>query len=119
VAIAECKPLNDTIGGEFSWKQLGEWLGFLDDVGFYYRRGALDYETVDHLFGGIILEAYVYAEIPEFIAGIESKGAEKGVLKDFLALGRKLSDDPDRSAQIALWKRDCRHSAPARKGKSP
>lgn len=108
LAIVECKPLHDGIGGQFSWQQLNDWLGFLDDVGIYFRRGALDYEMADHLFGGIILEAYVYAEVREFIAEIAKNGAEPDALKDFLELGRKIAENPRRAAQVKLWQRDCR-----------
>lgn len=106
--IAACKPLYDGNGGKFTWQQINRFLGFFEDVGFYYRRGALDYASVDHLFGGIILETYVYAEIQDYIANVRENSAEPSAFTEFMAIGERLAVDPLRSAQRERWERDCR-----------
>ncbi len=70
---------------------LSRYLNFLDDVGLYYRLGAIDFELVDHLFGSLIIETYQYPGLQERIAGVESKGKESGANKELLALGKELT----------------------------
>ncbi len=81
--------------------------GFFDELGLHYRRGALYYEMVNSLFGGIILETFVYKEIGGFVQSVRTKSGEDMAFSGFLAIGSKLTSDPKRSRQVAIWTRDC------------
>jgi hypothetical protein len=108
-AVADCRPLYEGYGqgGKFTWQQINHFLNFLDDVAFFYSKGAIDYVSADHHFGGLIVEIYVYPEIKKYMEDVETNGKEKGVFRHFKALAETLSQDDRRREQARLWALSC------------
>ena len=107
VSIVDCEVLYDKHGGKYGFAEINKYLGILDDVSFFYSSGALDYNTVNHHFGGVIVEAYVYKEVQDYIAELRTKAGEEGALEDFESLAKKIALHPQRKKQVELYTRDC------------
>lgn len=84
---------------------INKFLNFLDDVAFYYYRGAVSQDVMEHLFRSLIIETYHYPGMRDRIEGMEKKGKEKGVNEDFLNLGAELTERFPK--QAAHWATNC------------
>ena len=100
--------------GMFHSGDINKFINFLDDVAFYYHRGAVSQDVMEHLFRSLIIETYHYPGMQNRIKGMERKGKEKGVNEDFLSLGAELTERfPE---QAAYWATNCDRRKEAVKG---
>lgn len=76
--------------GKFGYAKINKYLGFLDDIGLYFERGALDIEVIKHMFGSYIVETYAYPEVQKYISGIRKNSKESGAFNHFENLAKKL-----------------------------
>ena len=107
-AIVDCKCLYDEYGGKFSYQDINAYLGFLDTIGYYNKKGLLDKEIIDELFGGYIIEAYVYEEIEKYIRQIQDpqQGGQETALIYFQHIAKELLKYPHRVKHAELYKKD-------------
>jgi hypothetical protein len=106
--VESCDIVYRSGGGHFDNDQINRYLGFFDDLGFYYRRGALDIETIDQIFGAYIVEAYEYEELRKYVADLRKNADQQVAFADFQALGRILSARTDRIQLAASFPTACR-----------
>lgn len=114
-AIIECSALLPLRPGEtedkgyLDWQDVNSFLGFLDDVGFFWRSGALDLESADHLFGSLLREVYLHEDVKRYVSQLHSQAGESEALNDFQQLAEKLISMSKHSAHVANFKgRSCR-----------
>jgi len=106
--IESCGRIYKSNGGAFDNDQVNRYLGFFDDLGFYYRRGALDEESINQIFGAYIIEAYEYEELQKYIAELQRNANQQKAFVEFQALGELLSMRFDRKALAASFPAACR-----------
>jgi hypothetical protein len=97
-AIVECNPriplTKEHVGeGYVPYYDVNRFISFLNNVSFYWAKGLLTYEMVDHLYGAFIREAYLDKDLRSYIELLRSAGGEESAAKHFLALGEKLVTD--------------------------
>lgn len=92
-AIEQCKKLYvgyDKEKGLFSNDDLNIYIGFFDDVGFYYHKGVIDLDTVNQFFGAYIIEAYEYNEVRRYVSDLQEKAKQKYAFVEFQSLAQEL-----------------------------
>jgi len=97
-AIDSCKKLYkgyDKKEGNFNYQQINIYLGFFDDLGFYYKKQALDLETIKQLFGAHIIEAYENNELQRYINDLQKNSKQPSAFVNFQALAQKLEEIPE------------------------
>ena len=94
-------------GGNFSNDEINSYLGFFDDIGFYYREGALDLPIIDQHFGAYIIEANEYHELRRYIQELQSNAKQKTAFANFQALSEALERLPERKELTELSRRGC------------
>lgn len=107
VAIDRCEKLYKRWGGKFDYDQVNRYLGFFEDLGFYSRIGALDFEIVDQMFGAVIVEAYEYNEVRKYIDELRRNSKQPRAFEDFERLAKKLAEIPERKELVELARRGC------------
>lgn len=103
-AIDRCEPLYKSWGGEFDYLQLNDYLGFLEDLGYYEKQGLLELDRIGQFFGYNILEAYEKRELKDYIYQVRESNKQPRAFEDFEALARKLEELPDNSNYVAAIK---------------
>lgn len=109
-AIVECSALlplgpNETENkGYLNWQDVNSFLGFLDDVGYFWRSNALELESADHLFGSLLREAYLHEDVNRYISQLQSEGGESEALVDFRRLAETLVSLPKHAAHVEKFK---------------
>ena len=93
-AIEACSPLYVSWGGKFDHDDINRYLGFFEDVGYYYKNGSLTRDIAGHLYGAYIIEAYEYPEIKKYIALSRSNAKQPHAFEDFETLAKDLEADP-------------------------
>ena len=108
-AIESCDKLYNGFNksGKFSNDQINRYLGFFDDLGFFYRIKVLDIDVIDQFFGAYIIEAYEYNELRKYIKDLQEKAHQKTAFKEFQALSEALENLPDRKDLIEDARRGC------------
>ncbi len=107
VAMESCKKLYKGWGGEFDHDQINRFLGFFEDLGFYYKEGILDYKIINHLFGAYIIEAYEYNEFRKYIDELRKNMKQPTAFVEFQALASRLEQIPERKDMIEVARRGC------------
>jgi hypothetical protein len=112
-AIPACGELNQETAKDapFEAEELGKYLGFLDDLGFFYREGALDLAFVDHFFGEPMIEAYENKALKKYLAGLQTKLGSKVPFQNFQTLAQALEQLPPRHDMVETARKRC-HAAP-------
>ncbi len=97
-AIESCQPLYSGFGkgGKFTNDEINTYLGFFDDIGFYYREGALDLPIINQQFGAYIIEANEYEEVRKYIRELQANAKQKAAFIHFQTLAEALEKIPDR-----------------------
>jgi len=103
--IDSCLKIYKSNGGDFTYDQVNRYLGFFDDLGFFYQRGALDEDTIKQLFGAVIIEAYEYPELTSYIAALQKN--ESKAFVNFQALGKALAKTPEGIALLRTFPKQC------------
>jgi hypothetical protein len=89
-AIEECASLYKSWGGRFDHDEINRYLGFFEDLGFYYRRGMLDIEAIGHLYGAYIIEAFAHPDVKRYISLLRSNAKQPGAFELFESLATEL-----------------------------
>lgn len=109
MAIERCQPLYrgyDKAGG-FDNDEINRYLGFFDDLGFYYLEGALDLRFIAQEFGAYIIEAYEYPELRKYVHEIQTRAHQPEALKNFQEVAKLIEMQPSWRDQIEFTKRAC------------
>jgi len=109
--IESCDPVYKGNGGRFDHDEVNRYLDFFDNLGFYYRRGALDEETIDQFFGAFLVEAYEYEELQKYVSDLQKNSHESTAFAEFQALGKLLASRPDRIELASSFPTACRVQA--------
>ena len=108
MAIERCQPLYNKSGGSFSNDQINIYLGFFDDLGFYWKKDFLGLDVINHLFGGYIIEAFEYPEIRQYMARLQTSMEDPKAFSEFKELAERLEKDPNRQRQVQLAREVCK-----------
>lgn len=108
-AIESCEQLYIGFkkGGKFSNDEINRYLGFFDDVGFYYREGALDLTIINQQFGAYIIEAREYDELRRYVKELQDNAKQKTAFIHFQALSDALEKIPERKELTEQSRRGC------------
>jgi hypothetical protein len=105
-AIVNCRVIYKENGGDFTYQQINDFLTILENVGFFYTKGALDYETVDYAFGAMIIETFIYRELQDYIARLQSReGGQPKAFTYFEKIGWELKEDPSNRQHVERYDR--------------
>ena len=109
VAIEKCEKLYKGYDkqGRFNNDQINRYLGFFDDLGLFYKRGALDLDIIKQLFGTYIIEAYEYNEVRKYIEELRKNSKQPGAFENFQYLGEQLEKHPEFKELIAESRLGC------------
>jgi hypothetical protein len=102
-AIESCEKLYRSNGGAFGHDDINTYLGFFDDLGFYWKKGAIDLDIIDQEFGAYIIEAYEYPELREYIKKLEQNAKQRLAFAGFEKLTQQLEKNPERRDLAASW----------------
>jgi hypothetical protein len=94
-------------GGKFSHDEINRYLGFFDDLGFYYRIQALDLNIIDQFFGAYIVEAHHNNEVSQYVTDLQRNAKQKTALADFQALANALERVSDRRDLAEEYRSRC------------
>lgn len=94
-------------GGKFTHDEINQYLGFFDDVGFYYREGALDLAIINQQFGAYIIEASENDELRRYIKELQVNAKQKTAFVHFQALSEALEKLPERKELTEQSRRSC------------
>ncbi|MCI0561623.1 MAG: hypothetical protein MN733_24300, partial [Nitrososphaera sp.] len=109
-AIEQCDKLYegyDTSAGRFSYGQINLYLGFFDDLGFYYYQGILDLSIIKQLFGAYIIEAYEYNEVRRYVEDLQGPAKQPRAFVHFLSLAKTLEEFPEYKDLTEKSRRGC------------
>jgi hypothetical protein len=109
MAIEKCKKLYKGYDkeGSFDYEQINSYLGFFDDLGFYYKKRALDLETVKQLFGAYVIEAHENNELQRYINDLRKNYKQPRAFVNFQALAQKLKEIPEYKELIKTSRLGC------------
>lgn len=88
-SIEACQDLYKPWGGKFDHDEVNQYLGFLEDLGYFYKTGTVKIEWIDHFFGAHIVEAAVHPQIIRYIDGFHAH-AQESAFADFKLLSEAL-----------------------------
>lgn len=91
-------------GGKYTWQELNEYLGFFEEIATYKAMGGLDLHTIDVLFGAHVLEAYLDADIRDYVLELRTSGSQPRALIGFQHLAEEVILIPERATQISAYK---------------
>lgn len=111
MAIERCQPLYKSWNGSFDNDQINSYLGFFEDLGFYFNRGVLSIEVINHGFGAYIIEAFEYEELKRYVREMRQTAKQPEAFKDFEGLARTLESNFSLNSEIAVARAACRDSA--------
>ena|SRR5215475_11288473 len=106
-AVESCEKLYRSWDGKYCHDQINRYLGFFDDVGFYWRKGVLEVDIIDHLFGAYVIEAFEYDELRKYVSELRRTTRQETAFADFEALARNLEDLPHRRQMTDITRRGC------------
>lgn len=93
--------------GKFDNDEINKYLGFFDDLGFYYKEGVLDIKIIDQFFGAYIVEAYEYNEIRKYVEDMQNVAKQKIAFVEFQAISQAIEKIPGRSEFVEATRRKC------------
>jgi hypothetical protein len=91
-AIEENKKLLEKTGGEFTEYQLDDCLGYYELMSQYEKKGIVDFELIDEMFGHYIFLAYQNKEIKEYIEELRKNTKDPRYYKPFEDLAIRIID---------------------------
>ena len=94
-------------GGKFNNDEINRYLGFFDDIGFYYRQGVLDLDIIDQQFGAYIIEANEYAELRRYINELQENAKQQSAFNNFRFLAEALEKLPGRKQLTEKSRQPC------------
>ena len=108
-SIESCDKLYNgfNASGKFDNDSINSYLGFFDDLGFYYHNQAIDIELIDQLFGALIIEAYENNEIRKYIDEIQNRAKQKMAFTNFQSLAQDIEKSPSRHDLTEIARRGC------------
>lgn len=74
----------------YGWQDVNLYLNFLNTVALHYDNNVLDLETVDALFGAVILEAYLNSDVEAYVMQMRTNGSQEYAFIGFERLAKKL-----------------------------
>lgn len=86
--------------GKYNWQEINLYLGFFEEIGFFYRIDAFDISVVDFYFGGRIIKAYLDDDVRAYVIEARRNGRQPAALEEFQRVAERLSDLPHRAAYI-------------------
>jgi hypothetical protein len=109
MAIERCEPLYNGYSdrGRFSNDEINRYLGFFDDLGFYYQEGALELRFVYQEFGAYIIEAYEYDELKNYIKEMQVQAKQKDSFVSFQAVAKAIEMKPKLKEQVEISRQGC------------
>jgi hypothetical protein len=102
-AIESCEKIYRSDGGSFGHDDINTYVGFFDDLGFYWKEGAIDLDIIDQEFGAYIIEAFEYPELREYIRKLEHNAKQNLAFVEFEKLAQELEKKPERQDLAAAW----------------
>jgi hypothetical protein len=111
MAIERCEPLYRSWGGQFDNDQINRYLGFFEDLGFYYRQGVLRLEIIDYAFGSYLIEAYENPEMQRYIKGLRDKAEQRDAFVEFERLAMRVEESPRRHNEIEAARGLCQRKS--------
>ncbi len=91
-AIEENEILLKKTGGEFTEYQLDDYLGYYELMSQYEKKGIVDFELIDEMFGHYISLAWQNNEIKEYIEELRKNTKDPRYYKPFEELAIKIID---------------------------
>ena len=112
MAIEQCEPLYKgySANGHFNNDEINRYLGFFEDLGFYYSEGALDLRFIAQDFGAYIIEAYEYNELRKYMKELQENSKQKDAFIHFQGLARDLEKRSEWQELVALSRQACTKS---------
>lgn len=109
MAIERCEPIYNAYNkkGAFDNDEVNRYLGFFEDLGFYYSEGALDLRFINQEFGAYIIEAYEYNELRRYVEEMQVRAKQKDAFVNFQALAKELEKRAEWREQIEIARRGC------------
>lgn len=83
IAIEENKNILKINNGEFTEYQLDDYLGYYELMSWYEKRGFIDFELLDEMFGHYISLAWKNEEIKKYINGLRSETKDSRYYEPF------------------------------------
>jgi hypothetical protein len=105
MSVERCEKMYTGWGGAYDNGQINRYLGFFDNLGFYWEYGILDYPLIDRMFGPYIIEAYEDDELRKYVDDAQRKTGQVRAFIDYQALARKLEENPNRKEMIGIAQR--------------
>lgn len=115
ISLGKCEKISKETGGKYDDEDISNYLGFFDDIGFYYREGFLELDHINQFFGQPIIEAYENSEFLEYIKAVQMNERPKVAFTEFQKLARELEELPGMESVIDDARSPCSNS----KTKSP
>src|SRR5207253_1403385 len=78
-----CGHVYTSWGGAFDNDQVNQYLGFFEDLGFYWDSGVLSIKVIKHAFGSYIIEAWEYPEFQRYIDGLRRNARQATAFQRF------------------------------------
>lgn len=82
-AIEENKNLLEKTGGKFTEYQIDDYLGYYELMSWYAKKGIIDFELIDEMFGHYISLAWQHREIKEYIEELRKDTKDLRYYKPF------------------------------------
>lgn len=89
-AIEENEGILTANNGNFSDYQLDDYLGYYELMSWYAKRGLLDYELIDEMFGHYISMAWQNQEIQNYITELRTSTNDPRYYKPFEELAKRI-----------------------------
>jgi hypothetical protein len=106
-SIEACADLYKEWGGRFDHDEINQYLGFFENLGYFYKQGLLPLELIDHFFGAHIVEASVNPQVRDYIDSFHTR-AQQSAFADFINLANNLKEEiPERKALADETSRGC------------
>lgn len=105
MSIERCEKMYKGWGGKYDNGQINRYLGFFDNLGFYWEDGILDRQLIDRMFGPYIIEAYEEDELRRYVDGAQRKAGQSRAFIDYESIAKTLEESPDRKEMIKIAQR--------------
>ncbi len=109
-AIESCRPLYlyKAPNKAFTHDEMNIYLGFFEDLGFFLRQGVITVETIDHLVGAYLIEAFEYPDIRKYIDDLRREMQDPEAFREFEELAKRIENNPARKRQIEAARFACK-----------
>jgi hypothetical protein len=105
MSIERCEKMYKNWGGKYDNGQINRYLGFFDNLGFYWEEGVLDRKLIDRMFGAHIIEAYEEEELRKYVDDAQRIAGQSRAFIDYEILAKRLEENSERREMIKIAQR--------------